>query len=191
MPHPLPLLLALLCLAPHPSPSLALPAVNPLSITPAAIPASGNIDVFIAVPRSDVDPAQLLFRSDDSYSVTLLYLPGTVLPVPPRTRLQLTVTCAVRNITPIVCRPPSFSNSEATFQVTALYTGSKVPVALARSPNVPCVLQVYAHITQRNGSTCSAAGPCIIVYQGYGFNTDAEQCVATSSSPHCTSCICV
>jgi len=178
MPCPLRLLLAL-CLATLPTPSLTLPAINPLSITPNSIPASGNVEFFIAVPRTDVDPALLLFRSDDTYSVTLLFLPGTVLPVPPRVRLQLTVTCGVRNITHIFCRPPPFSNSEVQFQVTALYTGGRVPVALARSPNVPCVLQMLAVVTWRNGSSCSAAGPCVIVYQGYGLNTDANQYALT------------
>jgi hypothetical protein len=163
---------------------LAIPSFNPLSITPKAIPASGNVSVFISVPRSDVDPALSLFLHHDPYSVTLLFLPGTVLPVPPRNRLQITVPCSVHNLTHVVFTPPPFSNSEVTFQVTALYTKGKSPIALLRVPNVPCVLQVFSYVTGRSGSTnCSAAGPCRIEFQGYGFNTDVNQyrCTLTSS----------
>lgn len=168
MPHAL-LLLFALC------PALALPAINPLSITPQAIPASGNVSIFIAVPRTDVDPMQFLFIADDSYAVTLLFLPGTVLPVPPRSRLQITVACTVKNLTHIFFTPPAFSNSEVVFQVTTISTKGKVPVALLRSPNVPCVLRVFSNIVRRMGGSCSAAGPCIMVFQGYGFNTDVNQ----------------
>jgi hypothetical protein len=176
VPHAL-LLLFALC------PALALPAINPLSITPKAIPASGKVDIFISVPRTDVDPVQSLFLADESYAVTLLFLPGTVLPVPPRSRLQITVPCTVKNLTHVLFTPPPFSNSEVVFQVTALYTKGKVPVALLRLPNVPCVLQVFSHIVRRGGGSCSAAGPCVIAFEGYGFNTDAQQyrCVLTSS----------
>jgi hypothetical protein len=138
----LPLLLPLMALCLSIPPALAIPRINPLSITPKAIPASGNVDVFVAVPQSDVDPFQSLFRADDSYAVTLLFLPGTVLPVPPRVRLQITVACTVVNLTHVVFKPLPFNNSEVSFQVTALYTGGKTPVAMVRSPNVPCVLQV-------------------------------------------------
>jgi hypothetical protein len=178
----LPLLLSL-CTA------LALPAYNPLSITPKAIPASGKVDVFLAVSRSDVDPIQGLFLTDESYAVTLLFLPGTVLPVPPRTRLQITVACTVRNLTHISFTPPPFTNSEVVFQVTALYSKGKVPVALLRSPNAPCVLQVYSHIVGRSSGSCTAAGPCVTVFQGYGFNTDINQyrCVLTTAHPSSSS----
>jgi hypothetical protein len=167
-----------LCIAP----AFALPSINPLSITPNAIPASGGVDVFLAVPRSDVDPFGSLFRADDTYAVTLLFLPGTVLPVPPRTRLQITVACTVVNLTHVVFKPPPFSNPEVSFQVTALYTGGKLPVALVRSPNVPCVLRVFSQVTWRSDVVCGAAGPCIISFHGYGLNTDANQyrCVLTA-----------
>jgi hypothetical protein len=168
MPHAL-VLLFVLC------PALALPAINPLSITPQAIPASGNVNIFIAVSRTDVDPTQFLFIADDSYAVTLLFLPGTVLPVPPRSRLQITVACTVKNLTHIFFTPPAFLNSEVVFQVTTISTKGKVPVALLRTPNVPCVLQVFSNIVGRSGGNCSAAGPCVMVFQGYGFNTDANQ----------------
>jgi hypothetical protein len=173
------LLLLLLLLAPFHRipPASAIPAINPLSITPKAIPASGNVDVLLSVPRSDVDPIGSLFRADDTYAVTLLFLPGTVLPVPPRVRLQITVPCTVVNLTHVAFKPLPFSNPEVTFQVTALYTGGKVPVALVRAPNLPCVLQVFSQVTQRipSDGSCSAAGPCFFSFQGYGFNTDASQ----------------
>jgi hypothetical protein len=176
------LVLQVLALCLRMPPALALPSINPLSITPKAIPASGEVDVFLSVPRSDVDPFESLFRADELYAVTLLFLPGTVLPVPPRVRLQITVACTVVNLTHIVFKPRSFSNSEVAFQVTALYTGGKSPVALVRSPNLPCVLQVFTQVTWRSDGSCGAAGLCMISFQGYGFNTDANQyrCLLTA-----------
>ena len=188
------LLLALFTAAPL---SLALPSVNPLSITPKVIPASGNVDIFISVPRADVDPHLSLFLAADSYSLSLLFLPGTVLPVPPRTRLQITVACTAKNLTHLMCMPPPFSNSEVAFQVTVLYLGGKSPLALLRSPNVPCVLQVSSHVTWRSAGRCRADGPCLLTYHGYGLNTDVNQyrCMLTTDSsgsswvppafPHC------